>query len=95
MFNADMRTYYYYTLGSENAYGQNTISTDPVGTVKMAIYTTSQATQDNILYKDCNYIGLTQANVNDTYIIEVGKEKLKVLYVNPRGRYKQVFLKRM
>ena len=95
MINTDMRLYNYYTLGAANAYGQPTISPEPTGTVKMAIYTTSQAIQDNILYKNCNYIGLTQANVDDTYIIAFGNERLKVLYVNPKGRYKQVFLARM
>ena len=62
----------------------------------MAINISSQATQDNILYKDCTYVGLTMdANVDDTYVIEFGRERLKVLYVNPKGRYKQVFLKEM
>ena len=51
---------------------------------------------DNILYKNCAYIGLTtDAEVNDTYVIKYGSERLKVLYVNPMGRFKQVFLQRM
>ena len=58
----------------------------------MAIYTTSQAIQDNINYKSANYVGLTYALLDDSYVIQYGDEKLKVLYVTPQGRMKQVFL---
>ena len=98
MFSTDARTYNYFTLGGLNEYGQLQMPTDdtePTGTIKMAIYTTTQAIQDNVLYKNASYIGLTQADVNDTYIIECENERLKVLYVNQRGRYKQAFLARM
>lgn len=91
-----MKLYNYYTIGANNEYGQPQIPTKedaPVGQVKMAINTTSISNQDNINYKEANYIGLTQAKVNDTYIIEFGEELLKVLYVNTSGRYTQVFLK--
>lgn len=93
MINNDMRLYNYFTFGDEDGYGQPTLSTDIQGQVKMAINTTSQSIQDNIRYKDCSYIGLTHAKVDDTYVIEFGEERLKVLYVNPKGRYTQVFMK--
>ena len=95
MIARDMRLYDYLTLGGVDAYGQPqipSINDTPVGTILMAINVASQATQDNINYKDCNYMGLTQAEVNDTYVIKYENELLKVLYVNPKGRYKQVFL---
>jgi hypothetical protein len=94
MINTDMRSYNYYTLGALDAYGQPALSGEPVGTVKMAINISAQAITDNVLYKDAKYIGLTMdAKVNDTYVIDYdGAEKLKVLYINPKGRYKQVFL---
>lgn len=98
MINADMRLYNYFTIGAENAYGQPQMpakDAEPVGQIKMAINILSQNTQDNVLYKDASYLGLTQANVDDTYIIEYENERLKVLYVNPKGRIKQVFLTRM
>lgn len=95
MINADMRIYDYFTLGENDAYGQPAMSAEPVGTIKMAINISSQSVQDNINYKDCQYVGLTHANVNDTYVIQYGTEKLKVLYVNPKGRYKQVFMREM
>lgn len=95
MINADMRIYDYFTLGANNAYGQPAMSAEPVGTIKMAINISSQSVQDNINYKDCQYVGLTHANVDDTYVIQYGNEKLKVLYVNPKGRYKQVFMREM
>ena len=97
MINTDMRHYNYFTLGEPNAYGQPQLPTadaEPTGTIKMAINTTSQSIQDNIKYKDAAYMGLTQdANVGDTYIIQFGEERLKVLYVQPKGRYKQVYMK--
>lgn len=96
MINTDMRLYNYYTFGADDGYGMPQLTEAPEGQIKMAINISSQATQDNILYKDCSYIGLTtDAKVNDTYVIEYEKGRLKVLYVNPKGRYKQVFLKEM
>lgn len=95
MITADMRLYNYFTFGEDDGYGQPTLSNEPVGQVKMAINISSQSIQDNINYKDAQYIGLTHAKVDDTYVIEYGNERLKVLYVNPKGRLNQVFLKEM
>ena len=92
MINADMRTYNFFTFGDNNGYGSPTISSEVKGTLKMAIYTTSQSVQDNIQYKGATYIGLTHDNVEDTYVIAFGSQKLKVLYVQPKGRFKQVFM---
>ena len=95
MINATMRTYDYFTLGTNNAYGQPVVSEDPKGQVRMAIYISSQSVQDNINYEDCQYIGITQAKVDDTYVIRYNDKKLKVLYVNSQGRFKQVFMVEM
>lgn len=92
MINADMRKYYYYTYGAADAYGQPQLSKDVKGSVKMAINITSQSIQDNINYKGANYLGLTYALLDDTCVIQYGDKKLKVLYVNPKGKLKQVFL---
>jgi hypothetical protein len=92
MINADMRFYDYFTLGASDSYGQPTLSTEPVGQIKMTINISSQTTQDNVLYKNCTYVGLTNAPIDDTYIIDYQGERLKVLYINPKGRYKQVFM---
>jgi hypothetical protein len=95
MINAAMRSYDYFTIGEKDKYGQQIVPHEtPTGTVKIAIYTTSQSIQDNIRYKDATYVGLTLASgINDKCIIQYGDEKLKVLYVQPKGRFKQVFLK--
>ena len=94
MINALMKTYDYYTYGGLNEYGQETLSKDIQGQIKIAINTTNVSTQDNIRYKDASYIGLTfNRNVSEAFVIQYGEEKLKVLTVNPMGRYKQVFLK--
>lgn len=99
MINTQMKEYSYYRYNAEpDMYGQLTLIKDangePViqGTVKLAINTSSTAIQDNIRYKDATYIALTRAIIDDTYVIQYGDERLKVLYVNPQGRYKQVFL---
>ena len=92
MINTDMRIYQYFTYGEEDAYGQQQLSQEAQGIIKMAINITSQSVQDNVNYKNCNYMGLTCADVDDTYVIQYGEEKLKVLYVNPKGRYKHVFM---
>lgn len=97
MINADMRLYDYY-IYSPNEYGQTTIPEDaePAGQIKMAIYTTSQSTQDNILYKNASYVALTHnSEINDMYQVNFNGERLKVLYVSPQGRFRQVFLARV
>lgn len=92
MISADMKDYQYYLYADDNGYGQPALTDEVQGTVKIAVYTTSQAIQDNIQYKNATYVGLTQADITDKFVIQYGEEKLKVLYVNPQGRYKQVFM---
>ncbi len=98
MINANMRLYNYFTLGGKDAYGQPVLpskDTEPVGQIKMAINISSLSTQDNILYKDCSYVGLTHAAIDDTYVIDYNGSFLKVLYINADGRYTQVFMRGM
>ena len=95
MIAAEMRSYSFSTIGYLDDYGQEQ-TTQNIGVIKIAIYINAQNTADNIKYKDASYIGFTQdKTIDDSYIINYGNEKLKVLYVNPKGRYKQVFLKEM
>lgn len=94
MIGTKSRFYKYTKYSAENAYGQPTLLTEPVGEVKIAIFTSSQSIQDNINYKDANYIGLTFSTLlDDKCVILYGDKKLKVLYVNPEARVKQVFFK--
>lgn len=92
MINNDMRTYTYYRYTGKDAYGQPHLTETVQGTIKMAIYVTSQTVQDNINYKGANYIALTFGSVDDSFVIQYGEEKLKVLYTHPKGRFKQVYL---
>ena len=93
MINTSMREYGYYLLTKQDNYGQQKLNSDvPVGTLKMSINITSQSIQENINYSGSQYIGLTYEKVDDTYVIQYGEKRLKVLYVNPLGRMKQVFL---
>lgn len=96
MINATMRTYDYYTLNGKDEYGQEVLTENIQGKVKLAIYTLSNTIGTNIKYKDSTYIALTQNKaINDSYVIQYGEEKLKVQYVIPTGRYYQVFLGEM
>lgn len=93
MINSNMKLYDFYLFGEKNEYGQETLNEEVAGTIKMSIYETSMGVIDDVRYKDANYIGLTTATLDDSYVIQYGEEKLKVLYVYPKGRFKQVFLK--
>lgn len=98
MINASMRVYDYYLIGNKDAYGQAQLPAKdavPAGQIKMTINISSQSIQDNINYKDCQYIGLTHFPIDDKYVIQYGDERLKVLYVNPQGRMKQVFMSKL
>lgn len=91
MVNADMRKYNYFTYGEADAYGQPQLSAAQ-GQVKMAIYNTSQYVQDNVQYKGATYMGVTHDVVDNSYVIQYGEVKLKVIYVMCKGRMKQVFM---
>ena len=95
MINTDMRSYDFYTYGLDNGYGQPTLSTVPTGSVKMAIHTTSQSAQDNILYRSATYVGFTHSLLDDTCVIQYGEKRLKVLYVSTAGRFNQIFMEEM
>lgn len=95
MINTQMREYDYYTYGEMNAYGQPQLSDEPKGKVKMAINLVSQAIGDNVLYADAQYTGLTFDAIDDTYVIQYGDEKIKVLSVYNSNRYNHAFMKRM
>lgn len=99
MINSRMRNYDYYLLGDDNGYGQITLFKDadgnPIkqGSVKLSVSTLTKAVSDDIRYSDASYIALTHDKaIKDTYVIQYGDELLKVQYVNPDGRYTQVFL---
>ena len=99
MIFSNMRYYDYWKVSVNEAYGQEVIpdANEPIaGKVKLSIYPTSTGTQENILYANCSYVGLTyDAEIDDKYIIHKDKERLKVMYIQPVGRYKQVFMKRI
>ena len=93
MINANMRLYDYYTYGALDAYGQPQLSAEAQGKVKIAISILSQTIQDNIKYQGATYIGLTHAALDSSFVLQYDNNtRLKVLYVNPQGTYKQVFL---
>lgn len=96
MINRQMKPYNYCTYTDTiDDYGEPTLLTSTTGIIEMAINIISQSTEESILYSGAEYLGLTQQEVKDSYVIQYNDEKLKVLYVNPLGRYKQVYMKRM
>lgn len=94
MINAKMRNYDFFTLGAIDEYGLPQLS-EKAGSIKMAIHTISQSIEDSVKYNTTSYLGLTLDEINDKYVISFGDKKLKVNYINPEGRYKQVFLGEM
>ena len=99
MIIGNMRFYDYWKVSVNETYGQEVlpdVKTEPLGKVKLSIYPTSTGTQENILYANCSYMGLTfDAEIDDKYIILYEGKRLKVMYKQPIGRYKQVFLKQV
>lgn len=94
MINTNMREYNYFTYEDTGSYGQPKLSAEPKGTIKLAISVITQAIQDNVLFNNAQFTGITHDVIDDTYVIQYGKDKLKVLYVID-GRFKQVFMSRM
>ena len=95
MINTDMRFYDYYLIGALDEYKQPQLPAKdaiPNGSIKMCINTISQSIAENIKYQNATYIGNTLADITDKYIIKYGDQRLKVLYINPKGRYKSVFM---
>lgn len=96
MINADMRSYNYYTFGEKNKYGERVLNEEVQGLIKISINNITQAIVDNVNYKQATYLGLTRdTKVDSTYVIDYEGTKLKVLYVNPKGRLKQVYMSEM
>lgn len=95
MINAQMTEYKYYPY-KENVYGEAIIDEGSSGSILMAINLIDQSISDNPLYTNATYIGLTyNKEISDKHVIQYGNQKLKVIYVNPMGRYKQVYMARM
>lgn len=100
MITTSMREYEYFQYNAEqNSYGQQTLIKDEngqpkvQGTVKMAIFLTTQAVKESITYHEAQFCAQTLDNrVDDTFVIKYGNKRLKVLFVAPGGRYKQVFM---
>jgi len=94
-----MRQYDYVRVFENDTYGQEIIpppDTEPLGKVRLSIFPSSTGTQDNILYANCAYVGFTfNYEIDDKYVIQYGKERLKVMYVRPYGRMIQVYLQRV
>lgn len=88
-----MHTYNYFTLGNDDDYGQPQTALIPAGEVKLSISLSSQSKTDNVLYATAAYIGLTtEDKLTVSSIVDYNGNKLKVVYINPFGRYKQVYL---
>lgn len=96
MIRRDMRPYEYTLVGDADAYGQPTLLDGVQGTIDMAVYISTQAVGSSIIYADADYIGLTNdASISDKMIIDCDGQKLKVLYIQPKGRHIQAALKKV
>ena len=95
MITTDMREYDYYLYEGKDSYGFPILSEEPQGKIKMTINITNQSIQENINYSGASYLGLTHSLLDDSYVIQYGDERLKVLYVNPKGRMKQAYMSKI
>lgn len=95
MINTNTRAYDFYLYEDANEYGQAQLSAEKKGQIKLSIFDLNKNTQDSLKYKNATFLGLTFENITDKYVIQYGDIKLKVLYVTPRGRHKQVFMSEM
>ena len=95
MINAQMTEYKYYPY-KENAYGEAILDEGSYGSILMAINLINQTVSDNPLYTDATYLGLTyNKEISDSNVVEYDNQKLKVIYVNPIGKYTQVYMAKM
>lgn len=96
MINSTMKDYDYYQYGDKDEYGQPTLGAVK-GQIKIAIFDTNKAVNDDIKYTEEDYIGLTyDKDIDNTYVIQYGNERLKVLYTIVVPNFKtQVLMKRM
>lgn len=99
MIIRNLRPYDFVKVRFNENLGQDIIPPNdaaPEGQVKLSIFPSSTGTQENILYSDCAYVGFTfNYEIDDKYVIQYGKERLKVMYRQTYGRMIQVFLKRV
>lgn len=95
MITRNMRFYDVYTYGEEDEYGQAKLSELPIGRAKVCVEVASQAVRESIAYSGTQYIGLTNDTLDDTCVLELDGKRLKVLYVNNRGRKNQLYLSDM
>lgn len=80
------------TYDGIDEYGQegiNPINQTPIE-ITFGIYK-HQPTED-IRFQNVEYVGLTKASVNDSQAIKIGDKEYKIQFVNPFGRYKEVFM---
>lgn len=94
--NSRMKSYNYYLYGEYNDYGEKVLSDKPNGVIEIDITLRQQNTKESILYEGATYIGLTKDNqIDSSYIVDYNGQRLKVLYVNPFGRFYQVFFEQL
>ena len=96
MINSTMRTYDYYQYDQRDEYGQPALG-EAKGQIKIAIFNVNKVVTDDIKYTGEDFVGFTyDKDVNNTYVIQYGNERLKVLYTIAAPKLKtQVFMKRM
>jgi hypothetical protein len=88
MINTKMREYKYYKYDGEDEYGQAKLSEKPMGKVKIAIYKVSEQLDGSIKFSKGLFQGITMdKNIDDTYILKYGKDKLKVTSIMPSDSY--------
>lgn len=90
MINRQTRKYSYSVLGDTDSYGQETVT--ETGTIDIAIAYQTFNVDGNLRYTTDKFVGVTNDNITDKYIIQYGDKKLKVTYTFPSNGRNYVYL---
>jgi len=94
VINRDYKVAQVYAATELDEYGQETLA--PLSksiTLTFGLYNHYQT--EDPRYTNIDYTGLTNDEVDDSMTLELDNHKYKVEFVNPFGRRKQVFLRKL
>ena len=94
LFNRTLQTLVVHTHGGVDDYGYQLAEELSTRKIEGSVSLYQHTQTSDIRYIDCEYVVLTKdkdISVNDS--IEINGKEMKVMFVNPYGRLKQVFIK--
>ena len=93
MIETGMRVYPLWLIPEDKDRYRERVEPVEAGTARLSISLYAQSVADNVNYKDCQYIGLTNdRTITESHLIQYGNKRLKVKLVSPSGRMIQLIL---